>query len=161
MATFCVDTRPAAGLPGEVHSTQLNQLGAIREFSVDGVLNSYIYLSGTTSTAAKDFVVFDAGTYTTTRMGTTSTGSVAIATAATIASTWGWYGYIGSFSGTVESSCVTNVPVYPLSAGRIDDAIVQNKAITNIAIRALPDASGFATVYINRAAVGSDMGNSS
>jgi hypothetical protein len=75
MATYyCVDGRPAAGIPGEVHTTQLNQLGAVREFSVDGVAMSFIYLSGLTSTATGEWVVFDPGTYTTTRLATTSKG---------------------------------------------------------------------------------------
>ena len=55
MATYySVDPRPASGIPGEVHTTKQNDLGAERVFFVDGVPMTFIYLSGLTSTAANE-----------------------------------------------------------------------------------------------------------
>ena len=45
---FSVDSAPAVGAHDEVHSSQYNALGAVRDFS-DG--NTYIYLKGVTNCA--------------------------------------------------------------------------------------------------------------
>ena len=161
MATyFCIDSRPAAGIPGEVHTTQLNGLGAVREFSVDGVANSYIYLSGTTSTAINEWVAFDPGTYTTTRLATTSKGQCAIASAAIDASTkWGWYGYIGSFSAFNLSATLSNNAVFASgTAGAGTSAVTKNAQIKKAVTRgAPPTTTGGAvqTVVIDRPFIGS------
>lgn len=158
MAYFCVDPRPSAGVPGDIHSTKLNQLGAERVFSDGSSLYTYAYLEGAASTVANDFVTYSpAGVAT--RIVTTATGPVAIASAAIVNATYGWFGIIGSFTGTAESSCLSNVPIYPLSAGRVDDAIVQNKAILNCVATTAAAAGATATFTINRPWVG-DMGNS-
>lgn len=152
MATYyCVDTRPSAGIPGEVHSTQQNQVGAIREFSVDGVIMSYIYLSGVASTAANDWVVFD-NAYATQRLTSTITkGGVAIASAATVANTWGWYGYVGSFTATCESSILSNAYCFAMAtAGRVDDAVIKNVQIQNAVTKTAGVAGATATVQIHR-----------
>lgn len=159
MATFCVDPRPSSGVPGEIHTTKQNQLGAERVFSDGTNLFTYIYLEGAASTVSGDFVTYSAAGVAT-RIVTTSTGPVAVASAAIINATYGWFGIIGAFSGTVESSCLSNVPLYPLSAGRVDDAIVQNKAIMGAVATTTSSASAVATVLLNRPWVG-DMGNSS
>src|SRR5688572_1772969 len=100
---YAVDSSPAAGLTGEVHSTQLNPLGAVRLFS-DG--NHYIYLRGVASTGADDWVVFDE-TYQTTRTVAASAGPAAVAKAACVASTYGWYLYVGSGTAYVLSAAVS------------------------------------------------------
>jgi hypothetical protein len=94
------------------------------------------------------------------RLLTTHTGPVCIASAAIVNATYGWFGIIGSFTGVSESSNLSNVPQYPLSAGRVDDAIVQNKAILNCYATTAGVAGATHTVTINRPWVG-DMGNSS
>jgi hypothetical protein len=159
MPYFAVDPRPSAGVPGEVHSTKQNQLGSERTFSDGTYLYTYVYLEGAASTVANDHVTYSAAGVAT-RILTTSTGPVAIASAAIVNATYGWFGIIGSFTATVESSCLSNVPIYPLSAGRVDDAIVQNKAILNYVLTTPGVAGATATALINRPWVG-DMGNSS
>src|SRR5690242_6551716 len=98
---YCIDSQPAAGKPGEVHTTQQNDLGAVRRFSVanaNGVTSAvpmyYIYLSGCASTVAGSVVVFGQGVFTTALVATGVKGSVAIASAAIVANDWGWYTYI-------------------------------------------------------------------
>jgi hypothetical protein len=157
MATyFCVDTRPASGIPGEVHTAKQNDLGAIRDFSVDGVLASYIYLSGVGSTAANDFVSFD-NAYGTVRLTSTITkGGVAVASAAVTATTsFGWYGYVGSFTASCESSILSNAYCFAMAtAGRVDDAVIKNFQVMNCVTKTAGVAAGTATVQINRPWIG-------
>lgn len=137
---YGVDPRPSAGIPGEVHTVQANQLGAVREFSNDGVVMSYIYLSGLTSTASGEWVAFDPGTFSTTRLATTSKGSVAVATAAIDAATkWGWYGYIGSFSAFNLSATLSNNAVFASgTAGAGTSAVTKNAQIKKAVTRGAP-----------------------
>jgi hypothetical protein len=148
---FSIDPSPTAGgVHNEVHATQQNQLGVVRQFS-DG--NSYIYLKGVASTAANDWVVFDE-TYQTTRTVAASSGPAAIAQAATIASTFGWYLYVGSGTAYVLSAAVSAATLYVnAQAGAAATAVVGNKAILN-ATNATAAASTAATVRINRPWVG-------
>src|SRR5687767_73275 len=149
---FAVDSSPAAGLTGEAHATQLNPLGAVRLFS-DG--NHYIYLKGVASTAANDWVVFDE-TYQTTRMVATSAGPAALASAATIASTFGWYLYVGSGTAYVLSAAVSAATLFAnAQAGAAATAVVHNKAILNARTTAVA-ASNAAAVQINRPWVGDE-----
>jgi hypothetical protein len=148
---YCIDSRPAAGAPGEVHDTKLNPLGTVREFS-DG---TYIYLEGVGSTVANDWVCFD-NAFATTRLVTTSKGGVAIASAAIVAAKYGWYGYVGSFTAVCESSILSNAYVYALSAGRADDAVVKNAQIQNVVTKTAGVAGATATVQINRPWIGAN-----
>ncbi len=153
---YCIDTKPSAGLPGEVHTTQLNTLGAVREFS-DG---TYIYLSGLTSTAAGEYVVYDNGTFTTTRLATTSKGSVAVASAAVDAATkWGWYGIVGSFGAFNLSATLSNNYVYASgTAGAGTSTLTKNAQVKRAITRgAAPTTTGGAAqaTVIDRPYIGS------
>jgi hypothetical protein len=75
----------AAGVPGEVHATQLNPVGAECQFvTTDDELGTYIYLPGVASTVAGSWVTFPSPTglaaCTTVLLTVTATGPVAIAT---------------------------------------------------------------------------------
>ena len=143
---YPVDPNPSAGVHNDVHATQQNPLGAVRMFS-DG--NQYIYLKGVASTAANDWVVFDE-TYQTTRAVATSGGPAAIAQAATIASTFGWYLYIGSGTAYVLSAAVSAATLYAnAQAGAASATVVSNKGYLNV-MTATAAASNAATVRINR-----------
>jgi hypothetical protein len=161
MATYySVDPRGSAGIPGEVHTTKLNDLGAVREFSVDGVPMSFIYLSGLTSTATGEWVCFDPGTFTTTRLATTSKGQCAIATGAVDASTkWGWYGYVGSFAAFNLSATLSNNAVYASgTAGAGTSTLTKNCQVKKAVTRgAAPTTTGGATqaTVIDRPFIGS------
>jgi hypothetical protein len=148
MPAYCIDTRPAAGAPGEIHDTKLNTLGAIREFS-DGF---YIYLEGVASTATGNFVVFDSAAFTTARLvGTAQKGGVAIASAAIVASKYGWYGYQGSFTATLESSIVSNAYLFATAKDGVpDDAVVKNQQIFNAWCKTAGVAGATGTAYVNR-----------
>lgn len=73
---------------------QRNQLGARCQ---DSNGNEYIYLAGVAATAAGDWVRYVPGVFNTVRLvaNTAVTGLVAVAMAATIAGSWGWYQIFG------------------------------------------------------------------
>lgn len=100
----------AAGLPGEVHATQLNPVGAECQFvTTDDELGTYVYLPGVASTVAGSWVTISppaglAGAVTA-LLTVSATGPVAIATAAVDAATkWGWYLAKGWYSGALAGS---------------------------------------------------------
>ena len=138
------DPRGGAGATGEVHATKQNDLGIVRTFS-DG--NEYIYLQGIGSTVVGSWVVFDPGTYTTALLATTSKGQCAVATAATIASTFGWYGYVGSFAAFNLSATLSNLALFASgTAGAATTAITKNAQIKGAVSRgAPPTTTGGAT----------------
>lgn len=94
-----------AGAPGEVHTTQLNDIGAL---ATDGAGNIYTYLPGVASTVAGSWVTINpaagvAGMLTV-LLTQTAVGPVAIATAAIVADRWGWYLVKGYYSGALAGS---------------------------------------------------------
>jgi hypothetical protein len=155
MAAYCVDARPAAGAPGEVHTAKQNDLGAVREFS-DGW---YIYLQGVASTVTGNWVAFDPGTYTTALLTTTSKGQCAIAMGAVVASNYGWYGYIGSFAALNLSATVSNNAVFASgTAGAGTSAVTKNAQIKKAVSRGtITTTTGGAvqTCVIDRPFIGS------
>jgi hypothetical protein len=127
----------AVGAPGEVHSSQKNPLGALAQGS-DG--NIYIYLPGVASVVAYDWVAYDEA-YTTSRLATSSRGPVAIATAAVVANTYGWFGVKGSFTAAAKD-VADNANVYSCaSGGAIDDALVKAQRVLGAVIRSTDDST--------------------
>lgn len=153
MAYF-VDSAPAVGAPGDVHTTQSNDLGAVRKAS-DG--NSYIYLKGVTSCADGSMVVFQPGVWTAVLIATGVKGDVAIATGAVDAATkFGWFTYIGQDAGIARSAIASNVALFAGGvAGSPDDVAVKGDQIINCFARAAAAGAGDSvTLQINRAFIG-------
>jgi hypothetical protein len=98
----------SVGQSGEVHATQLNGL-LQKRFDKDG--NEYVYLKGLDSTVAGSWVVYDEVAVTA-LLATGLKGPVAVATAATVTGTFGWY------------QCGGTVPVAKLAANTADNAIL-------------------------------------
>lgn len=88
------DVNGAATITGADGLGQRDLLG-VRSFDDNG--NEYIYLLGVASTVAGDWVKYVPGAWSTARLvsNTAVTGLVAVAMAATIASSWGWYQIFG------------------------------------------------------------------
>lgn len=109
--------------------------------------NEYIYLQGVASTAAGSWVTYDeAGV--TTLLAANAIGPVAIAQAATVASTYGWYLIFGYCSAKVAASFADNGNLYATAtAGTADDAIVAGDRVKN-AIGRSAESSGAATVQV-------------
>lgn len=151
---YPVDASPAVGVTGEVHTSQLNDLGAVRKFN-DG--NSYIYLKGVTSCVDGSVVVFQPGVWTAVLAATGVKGSVAIATAAVDAATeYGWFLYIGSDTITVRSATTSNVALFAGGvAGYVSSTAVKGDQIMNMWIRNAAGADGgSAQIQVDRAFIG-------
>ncbi len=91
--------------------------------------NEYIYLQGVASTAANDLVTFNSS-YATARLVNTAVGPVAVAMAATVASTYGWYQIYGN--GTANNGNVVSgdLPAFASSVtGAADDLVVTGDLI--------------------------------
>ena len=110
MATYFVGSRPAAGSPGEVHTTKLNDIGA-ENLGSDGL--TYVYLEGVNSTVVGSWVTFDVAGQTA-LLAANAIGPVAIATAAVLASQYGWY-----VRDTGASSCSAYITASSLAVGNI------------------------------------------
>ena len=152
MANF-VDPSPSAGLPGEVHTTQKNDLGAVRNYS-DGSV--YIYLLGVASTVAGSVVTYVPGTFATALIASGQKGPVAIATAAVVAADYGWYMIVGAAASTVRTAVTTNVALFAGGvAGNVDVAAVKGDQILRLFART-PGAGGggTTTLHIDRASIG-------
>lgn len=117
-----------------------------RAFDATG-LNEYIYLLGVASTVAGSVVTFDRTSGATTLIAGNAVGPVAVAMAATVASTYGWY----CIYGTCTAACDTiadNAAVYiDGTAGRIDDAVVAGDLVAGMFSRST-DSSNFCTVEL-------------
>lgn len=151
---FCIDSKPAVGNHDDVHTSQLNNLGAVRRFS-DG--NDYIYLKGVTSCVDGSMVVFQPGVWTAILIATGVKGSVAIATAAVDAATkYGWFMYCGQDVGIARSAIASNVPLYAGGvAGSPDDAAVKGDQIIGAYARNAAAGGGDSVIIqLDRACIG-------
>ncbi len=89
--------------------------------------NEYIYLKGVANTAIGSWVNFDGSTDGSTALldsdvAATCTGRLAIAKAATVASTWGWYAIYGAASGLALTAFAdAKTPNAVSTAGSVDD----------------------------------------
>jgi hypothetical protein len=150
---FCIDSSPAVGAHDEVHTSQLNPLGAVRKFS-DG--NTYIYLKGVTSCFDGATVVYQPGVWTAVLVATGVKGSVAIAQAAVDASTeYGWFLHIGSDTTTTRTALTSNTALFAGGvAGYVDVAAVKGDQIIGMHCRNAAGAVGSAQLQIDRATIG-------
>lgn len=69
--------------------------------------NEYIYMLGVGSTVAGSWVTFDE-TWTTTLLAANAIGPVAVAMAATVANTYGWYCVYGTVPARLAANCADN-----------------------------------------------------
>ena len=150
---FCIDSRPSAGIPGEVHSTKLNPVGTVREFS-DG--NFYIYLAGVTSCVDGSVVVFQTGVWTAALVATGKKGSIAIATAAITGTDWGWFTFIGQDVGIARTAITSNVALFAGGvAGSLDIAAVKGDQVMKCHARNAAAGGGDSVILqIDRAYIG-------
>lgn len=152
---YSVDSSPATGIHSDVHTSQLNPLGAVREFS-DG--NFYIYLKGVTSCADGSVVVFQPGVWTATLIATGVKGSIAIANGAVDASTkYGWFTFIGQDVGIARSAITSNTALFAGGvAGSLDDVAVKGDQVFNCLARNAAAGGGDSVILqIDRAFIGS------
>jgi hypothetical protein len=90
----------------------------------------FIYLKGVASTEAGSWVTYNADDNTTALLAANAIGPVAVAMAATVANTFGWYQISGKAVGKVLASYADNGLVYATAtAGSVDDAVVSGDRV--------------------------------
>jgi hypothetical protein len=102
---FFVGPEVVVGAPGDIHTSALNSVGTTARGSDRNV---YIYLKGVASTVAGSWVTYDeAGV--TALLAANAKGPVAVASAATVANTYGWYCIFGTPNALIAANCADNV----------------------------------------------------
>jgi len=85
----------------------------------------FIYLKGVASTALGSWVTYNADDNTTALLAANAIGPVAVAMAATVADTYGWYQIGGKAIGKALTAFADDANVYATSTdGSVDDAVV-------------------------------------
>lgn len=117
----------------EVSTTQQHPLGTIVK-AVDETygVGEFIYLKGLASTARGTWVTYNTDDWSTTLLAANAIGPVAVAMAATVASTYGWYQISGKAIGKALTGYLDNALVYATAtAGSVDDAVVAGDRVKN------------------------------
>jgi hypothetical protein len=115
--------------------------------SSDYGFGEFIYLAGVASTIAGS-VVLITDAYGTTLIAARDKGAVGIATAAIVASNYGWYQIKGKAMASCAAAVGANAPLYIAAANVIDDAVVAGDQI--LGMRSVT-AQDTATVIVNMA----------
>lgn len=128
----------------DIDTSQQHEVGTVAH---DGEGNVYQYMKGVASTVAGSVVTYDES-YVTTLIAANAVGGVAVAQAATVASTWGWYQVEGSGSAKAAATVVADLPAYiDGTAGQVDDDVVSGDLIYGMIIRSTT-SGGLATVQM-------------
>ena len=136
------------GAPGDIDTSARNPLGTERRAS-DGAI--YKYLRGAPGTVAGTWVAAETtGRTAAVRTSVTMVGTVALATAATGATTWGWYGIDGVFPARAASAAPNARVFATATKGVAADAVLEGAQITPAVWRAAA-ADGLALVEVHRA----------
>ena len=152
-------TEPQIGIqaPTAVSSTMQHPLGTIRR-AVDRGNNAngegeFIYLKGVASTVAGSWVTYNEDDYSTALLAADAIGQVAVAMAATVASTYGWYQIKGKAVAKAAAGFADNGNVYgTATAGTADDAVVAGDRVKRAKGASALDgpATGMAEFEIDR-----------
>jgi len=138
---------------GNVDSTAQFALGTtIRAVDPTYGEGDFVYLKGVASTGAGDLVVYDQYAGTTTRAVAGSRGPAAIATAATVANTFGWYQVNGS-TAVKAATVAANASVYVTATpGTVDDAVVSGDKVDGMRFKTADGtpSAGVAVVQLSR-----------
>jgi len=117
----------------EISTTKQHDLGTIiRAVDSSYGVGEFIYLLGVASTAADDWVTYNADDFGTTRLVADAIGPVAIAMGANVASSYGWYQISGKTNATCLTAMADNGRVFcTATAGAVDDASVTGDLVNN------------------------------
>ena len=115
----------------DTSTTQQHPLGMIvQAYDPTYGTGEFIYLLGVASTAARDWVTYNADDYSTTRLVANARGPVAIAMSANVASQYGWYQISGKALGKCLTQFADDGRVYITgTAAAVDDASVAGDVV--------------------------------
>lgn len=150
---FSINSLVGASPVGSVDTVAAHPIGTVAK-GLDPVYGEgeFVYLKGVASTAVGAVVIFDQYANTTTLATAGSRGPVAVATAATVANTYGWYQISGS-TAVKAATVVANGNVYATAtAGTVDDAVVAGDKIDGMRFKTADGtpSAGFAVVQMAR-----------
>jgi hypothetical protein len=111
----------------------------------------FIYLPGVAGVVAGHVVNYDTvGAGSTTRTVAATRGPLAVAMAAVVAATWGWFQIKGAARVSVPAGIVAGTPAYVTAVGgQVDDTVAAGQGIDNAIFKSV-DAAGLATLQIDR-----------
>jgi hypothetical protein len=133
MAYKFIENRLGQSLVGSIDTVAKVSVGTIlRATDPDYGAGEFIYLKGVASTAVGTWVTYNMDDGTTTRLAANAIGPVAVAMAATVVDTWGWYQISGKAVGLALALYADNALVYATAtAGSVDDAVVAGDRVKN------------------------------
>ncbi len=133
MAYKFIENRLGQTLVGAVDTAAAVSVGTImRATDPTYGAGEFIYLKGVASTAVGSWVTYNLDDGTTTLLAANAIGPVAVAMAATVADTYGWYQISGKAVGKALTGYVDNALVYATAtAGSVDDAVVAGDRVKN------------------------------
>ena len=138
----------------DISTTKKQQLGTIvRCKDPTYGAGEFIYLKGVASAAAKDWVTYDAESFTVARLAANAIGPVAISasTSACTASYYGWYQISGLALGRCLTQMASQTRVWIAGAGVVDDASVAGDGVNIARSEALATVGNLYTTFsINR-----------
>lgn len=144
MANLTGPAQLAGADTSQVDTTPVHALGT-RMFDAAG--NEYIYLLGVASTAVGDFVTYDEA-FATARLVPDANGPVAVAMAAVVASSYGWYMIWGD-TPAAGTATTDNAAVYiDSNAGKVDDTGVAGDLVFGVTARSTV-SNGLFTAQLN------------
>lgn len=154
MAYVITQNRLGQSLIGSVDSAAKVPVGTIVT-ATDPTYGAgeFIYLKGVASTAIGSWVTYSMDDGSTALLAANAIGPVAVAMAATVASTWGWYQISGKAVGKALASYADNGLVFATAtAGSVDDAVVDGDMVHLAKGASAIDtpSSGFAEFEISR-----------
>lgn len=154
MAYVITENRLGQSLIGSVDTVAAVPVGTIvRATDPTYGAGEFIYLKGVASTAVGSWVTYELDDGATVLLAANAIGPVAVAMAATVADTWGWYQISGKAVGKALASYADNGRVYATAtAGSVDDAVVDGDMVHLAKGASAIDtpSSGFAEFEINR-----------
>jgi len=125
MASLSGHVMAVVGAISDVHTAQKNPLGT-RAFDSAG--NEYIYLQGVANVVKGSAVTYNTSFQSALTV-TGARGPVAIACAAIVANSFGWFQVFGSGTGDYAGAAVAGSKVYSAGTGKVDDAVVAGDQI--------------------------------
>lgn len=141
-------TGPAMGAHADTTTIDTTQAVPVLTRMRDSAGNEYIYLKGVASTIAGSVVTYDeAGV--TTLLAANAIGPVAVAMAATVASTWGWYCIFGSCSVDMVANSADNASLgRETTDGKVGDGRAAGDQIIGMIARGATTAAALQTAQL-------------
>lgn len=145
-----VSSVPLVLTASQITTVSTSAIFTVGSKAKDSSNNEYIFLKGVASVVAGSWVSFNQ-VFETALLTTSSVGAVAVATAAVVASRWGWFQIYGAGSGVIGNEVSGDLALFASSVtGSCDDLVVTGDLIHGAFSRSASAVTGAAiTVQLN------------